>query len=842
MEQRILECLQNEPSSEHILPFFWQHGEEHSVLAEEIEAIQMCGIQEFCVESRTHEQFCEEKWWDDFGFILSEAKQRGMRVWLLDDKRFPTGYANGYIEKHPELRAIRLRYRYHDFIGPQADMAIVAERLLEEESYVSITAYRRQQNGNVMVEEGIDLMPMLVNGILWWDIPEGMWRINYVIRTRTHAPDRYHNYIDMLSAESCKAMLHAVYEPHFERFGSYFGNTFAGFFSDEPSFGNASHALHNIIGQQDMLLPWNDAIVSCIAAKTGMTEKKILLLLPALWQEVDGETAEVRVCYMDAVTEQYSRNFSWMLGDWCRAHGVMYIGHVIEDMNLHQRLGTGAGHFFRALDGQDMSGCDVVLNQITPGKTEIDYAYASSLKASDPAFFNYTLAKLASSHSHINPHMKNRALCEVFGACGWAEGLPMMKYIVDLMLVSGINYFVPHAFNPKDPDSDCPPFFYASGNNCQFPLFGDLMRYLARSAYAMSGGIHQADVAVYYNAEAEWAGGKYMLQQEVCRTLTRAQLDFDLIPQDTLIKASVENKRLVVNEETYGAIIVPYSQYLPQAVLSSFERLEANGVPVIFINGFPDGFLTGEVKRLEDIAEYLVQKGCCHIRTAAPCPHLRFYHVCRNGQDVYLFWNEDSFHEIDTTLLLHDEAILYDVWHNQVFSPEKVDGGIRLKLFPAQALIVCVGQAVDGAKLPLYDYADNLLCSISEDWDISIRHAGTTEFVPYKHGALGNLAKELPDFAGVIRYETKLTMHTADDIHLLELGRVGEVASVWINDEYVGAEIAAPYRLDVQGRLHNGENTLRIEIMNNLGYQNRDGFSWFLPLPPTGLIGPVKMG
>ncbi|MGN0903880.1 MAG: hypothetical protein ACI4PW_01865, partial [Alphaproteobacteria bacterium] len=59
--------------------------------------------------------------------------------------------------------------------------------------------------------------------------------------------------------------------------------------------------------------------------------------------------------------------------------------------------------------------------------------------------------------------------------------------------------------------------------------------------------------------------------------------------QDTLrFGASVQDGRLVVNEETYGALIVPYSQYLPEALLLRMETLAAEGVPVIFVDGYPD--------------------------------------------------------------------------------------------------------------------------------------------------------------------------------------------------------------------------------------------------------------
>ena len=80
MDKRIRECLVGQAATEYILPFFWQHGEPHEVLAEEIDAMQRSGIQEFCVESRTHEDFGHEKWWVDMGFMLEEAKKRNMGI------------------------------------------------------------------------------------------------------------------------------------------------------------------------------------------------------------------------------------------------------------------------------------------------------------------------------------------------------------------------------------------------------------------------------------------------------------------------------------------------------------------------------------------------------------------------------------------------------------------------------------------------------------------------------------------------------------------------------------------------------------------------------------------
>ena len=61
---------------------------------------------------------------------------------------------------------------------------------------------------------------------------------------------------------------------------------------------------------------------------------------------------------MDTVTRLYEKNFSRQLGRWCSGHSVSYIGHIIEDNNVNGRLGCGAGHYFRAMSGQEMAGID----------------------------------------------------------------------------------------------------------------------------------------------------------------------------------------------------------------------------------------------------------------------------------------------------------------------------------------------------------------------------------------------------------------------------------------------------------------------------------------------------
>ena len=200
-----------------------------------------------------------------------------------------------------------------------------------------------------------------------------------------------------------------------------------------------------IVGKTDMPLPWSDELEKLLYEKNITREG-----LVRLWFDVSPETDSLfRYQYMNLVTDLYKKNFSMQLGQWCRAHNVEYIGHILEDNNSSSCLGPSAGHYFRAMVGQDMAGIDIVTSQVMPGRTHTHTTHASVNTYSDGEFYHYALAKLASSDAHLEPAKKGRAMCELFGNYGWSEGLEMMKWLTDFMLIRGINIFVPHAFFRK---------------------------------------------------------------------------------------------------------------------------------------------------------------------------------------------------------------------------------------------------------------------------------------------------------------------------------------------------------------------------------------------------------
>ena len=495
-----LEMLLRGQCTSHILPFLWMKGEDNETIGRELDQIEKCGIREVCLESRPHPDFCGPGWWENLDFLCEEAQKRGMKLWILDDDKFPTGHANGGFLKNPEKSKRYLAERHMDIMGPCRSGAALVENFIPADGRLLGILAVPKPDGNTLAVSGdgiLNLTETLENGFVYFDLPRGPYRIFVLFTTGTGGGRE--DYMNLLDASSVRILLDEVYEKHYERYGRYFGNTIAGFFSDEPELGNVKgYPFDNTLGQKDVKLPWSEELEGKLRGKWG---EDFLFNLPALWYESGDKTKKVRYEYMDEMTRLVRTCFSGQIGAWCEDHGVEYIGHIIEDDNAHTRMGCSIVHYFREMEGQHMAGVDVVHHQIVPGFTEPVHQWIAGDR--DGEFFHFGLAKLGSSAAHIQENKKGRALCEIFGNYGWAEGNSLMKWLTNHMLVRGINEFTPHAFSMKYPDPDCPPHFFARGNNPGFPCFAQLMHYMNRSAHLLSEGTHWADAAVLYHGESE---------------------------------------------------------------------------------------------------------------------------------------------------------------------------------------------------------------------------------------------------------------------------------------------------------------------------------------------------
>lgn len=269
----------------HLMPFFWQHGEDEATLREYMAAIDGANCHAICVESRPHPDFCGPKWWADMDVILDEARKRNMKVWILDDSHFPTGFANGAMRTQPDRlcrQSVFLRVCHleadpgqtklnlrelgllampeKEKTGMAAFLNAAPARVFDDDSVLSVTAVLP---GN----KRVDLTDRLTGDVLVWQKPRGEVELQVCVRTRSAGPHR--DYINMTDPESCRILIDAVYEPHWQHYAADFGKTIAGFFSDEPELGNNElYVKYNRMGC-DQDLPWSAPVEEKLRQRLG---------------------------------------------------------------------------------------------------------------------------------------------------------------------------------------------------------------------------------------------------------------------------------------------------------------------------------------------------------------------------------------------------------------------------------------------------------------------------------------------------------------------------------------------------------------------------------------------
>lgn len=840
MQYTIKDILNNQYEN-HVFPFFWQKGKEtDETIIEYIQKMYEADIREFCVESRPFDGFCEEPWWNRLSLIIREAKKRGMKIWILDDFHFPTGSANKKVKDYPELNKKVIKYHMISAIGPHKNLSVsIKQPFPVDHSTEFLGAVAVSDNQVVLLKNEI------INDFLYFDLPKGRWDI-YVLNISSET-DVAPNYINMVDKESCEILIKEVYEKHYEQFENEFGKTILGFFSDEPGFQNEKGVKSDSLIGKEMPLPWSQEVREDLITAFG---DNYIKKLPHLWININEETPEIRKKYMDIVTNLYKENFSKAIGEWCRKHQVRYIGHIIEDRESHARLGVGAGHYYRSLIGQDMAGSDIISNQLIPGLDSGLHSWARGVW--DGEFFHYALGKMTSSLARIDQKKRGNSMTEVFGAYGWHEGTKLMKWIIDHLLVRGVNHFVPHAFSPAPfPDDDCPPHFYSHGQNPQFRYFKKLMTYTNKMCTLLSNGETIPEAAVIYHAESEWTGN-YMSCQKPARVLTQNQIEFDIIPNDIFKNENdyqvTLKDELIIHDRKYPILIVPYCEYIDDDLYHFICR--SRKTKVIFIEGYPKAtfenrYLINEkelaqksmIMNLKELEEYLKVNKISKIQLEQSEPYLRAQHYQKGIEEFYMFFNEHPNEEIKTTFKVPNLSNIHrlDLLNNRII-PVKES---TLTLAPYESCIIF--GATDHVEYSVdTKIFTNKLC-LSEKTKISF--ATAKEFPNFsKEVNLENLvdvSKTLaPNFAGTIRYKFIFQSGIATKQVKVSLEEVYEIAEVTLNGKNLGAKICPPYDF-FEGELIQGENLLVIDVTNTLDKKIYEKHSAAQVRQPSGILKPV---
>lgn len=520
-------------------PLFWLHGDEsRDRLENYVQKVAEGGNGCFTAESRPHSDWLGEGWYRDLEICLQAAKKHNLKMWIFDEKWWPSGEVAGnvpqqYSSKYIEAQAV-------DVIGP--DELI---HRISPDKRIAVLAGKFSEQG-IDGDSLVDLTGRLQEDTLTWQVPVGQWKI--MIFSWRYAEGRGGNLlVDGASQDAVDWYIKTVYQPHYDRFKDDFGSWIPGFFYDEP----------------ETLGDWGTEVIPMLKER-GVDWKKAL----TAWKFTlaGPEQAAAKYQYQDAFAEAWGRTLYGGITRWCREHNVQSIGHFLEHRleYLHPKL--CAGNMFQLQKYSDMGGIDAVYAQFVMGKRAAN---------DDPT---WQTPKLGSSISHVYGKTDDITMVEIFGARGQDLTYPEMKWWTDHMHVSGVNFHIPHSFNPRAPhDTDCPPYFYNGGFEPRWPLYRVYADYTTRLSELLSGGRHVCPVALLFAGNSCHVG-KAIPPEQISEALQDALYDCDWMPYDVFENdTQLRGKQIALYQERYSILIVPPVEVIPYKTLSKVKQFYDNG-------------------------------------------------------------------------------------------------------------------------------------------------------------------------------------------------------------------------------------------------------------------------
>jgi len=629
--------------------------------------------------------------------------------------------------------------------------------------------------------------------------------------------------------------------------------------SDETGFRNVT-SYQSLPGTAGITMPWSPTFPEYFKRLKGYDLKPIL---PSLWYSLGPQNRMYRYDLMDAYTHCFAETFFKPQQEWCRAHGVQLIGHLVEDNHADHNLGYGPGHWFRAMQYLDIPGIDVVGFQVTPGLDAGGNRWSMNSRDEwDQEFFSFGLPAMARGAALMKG--SPQLFSEAFGANGWCEGLRMVKWIGDWHIVNGFTFITPHAVTMKFNDPDCPPHFNRSSGNPQWRYYKSWADYSTRLQKIVAESEPRYDVAVLYTAESKWMGAA-MTADPVIRALENHQISTVVLPYDTWeTHGTFADGQWHFNGQQIPIVVLPYVRYVSAKTIARLAEFAGAGGRVVVLDRWPEASLDGRgdaevqravsaLKEFEHAAVIAFPDLTSRIASLASVqltPHTSALMVsrCLDKTGEWLFLHNRSLSaNVQGTLLIKYAAgfvARFDAESARYFSvpSSSVEGGLQVDVDIPPYGLWCLRLALQLPPVQPPSHFD-LTEELPGPWQVSKAtddSGNSFELIGMKDRLIDWRRWDgLHEFAGTLRYRCSFTLPRSTSKQLIGInaGRVEEIAELKVNGVTAGVRLNPPYEWDITPLVKFGENVLEIDVTNTAQAKWKDDFSRGEPV--SGLLGPV---
>lgn len=590
-------------------------------IARDLDSIYHQGIRAISIEGNydSPEPYLSPGYMEKVRMVVAELKKRGMHMWIIDEGKYPSGFAGGLISKNaPEYRmqgivvAARLRLKDNEKItGEKLSPNVISAVAFNEASY---------ENKIIDVSSGTLIWPGMTGN---WTIILAEHRfktsVTRAASNPTHGKDTVNSLIDYLDAAATRKFIEFTHEQYKKYVGTEFGKTILGFRGDEPEYN---------------FTPWSPRLLKIFEERKGYNVQPYLaaFFLPQMTEL----QRLARADFWDVWSDLFRDNFFKVIADWCSQNNLEYMVHINHEDKLMD-LARSEGDFFKTMRFVQIPGVDAIWHQIWYDNVA-------------------DFPKLASSASHM--YGRPRALSESFAAYTPTPSVIDARWVVNEQLVRGINLFEwMHWGSPYIRDTSFPA----------------LSAYTNRASWLLSNGRPAASVAVYFPTESMWLGNKMSDSSllMISRLLLEHQVDFDYIDRQGITSVfTLENGGFLnASGQKYSTILIPFVDVLTGDVVNKLKEFASRGGQVFFLEGPPSRLAASTFLKAEKMPSFpWAQKenmGSLGESFFANLPHdviinksvpgLKYLHRKWKGADLYFFFNEGK-ETLDVTVTVKENG------------------------------------------------------------------------------------------------------------------------------------------------------------------------------------------
>ncbi len=770
--------------------------------------------------------FLSERWMNMYRYTVEQAKKNGMLI----DMNTGTGWPFGGPNVTTEDAACKLVISEYDIKGGKKTVLPIDVTDEKQKNYAKLErlmAY--SENGEI-----IDITALVNNGELTWKAPKGNWHLIAAFCGKTlqavkrAAPGGEGLVIDHFSKRAVKNYL--------QGFDKVFDNTGT---TPPHLFFNDSYEVYEA--------DWTEGLFDEFERLRGY---KLEIYLPQfLSEQRDDSTARIISDYRETLSDMLLENFTKQWTEWAHKRGS----------GTRNQAHGSPGNLIDLYATVDVPECE--------GFGLSDFGIKGLRKDSltRANFSDLSMLKYASSAAHITGKTYTSSETFTWLTEHFRTSLSQCKPDLDLMFVSGVNHVFFHGTTYSPKDDPWPGWkFYASIDMSMtnpfwkaVPSFYD---YITKCQSFLQYGKPDNDFLLYLPIYDIWyeQGGRFLMFDihkmgeraprfiEAVQRIETAGYDVDYISDKYIGETSVkDNELLTPGGAKYKAIIVPGAKLMPEKTLGKLIELADKGAKIVFLDQYPEDVpgLEGLDRRREDFSPLLdklknnpnILFGTDYDKTLAqtgvPAETLKKDH----GLSYIRRTNDDGYHYFISALTSTDtdgwielainakSVVLYNPMNGKSgkIPVRTIDGKteVYMQLHSGESAILktYTNEDVQADSYNYYEPAENAL-ALNNEWDFHFTESipevtGTPEKV--KLGTWTELSGEnTANTMGTACYSTSFTISTQADEWLLSLGDVRESAKVRINGEEVGTLWAVPYNCYVGDYLHEGENTIEIEVTN----------------------------